>query len=158
MSDLRRYGGRKLKDNQVRQQARPKRNNYYANDNKKSYNKNNYQARGRRPMPRRKPSSVKIIPLGGLGQIGMNITAFECNNQILIVDCGLAFPDEDMLGIDLVIPDITYLKDNASKIRGLVITHGSDSLFREGIERTDLCDKTYHGIDREQIKRARYFK
>lgn len=48
-------------------------------------------------MPRRKPSSVKIIPLGGLGQIGMNITAFECNNQILIVDCGLAFPDEDML-------------------------------------------------------------
>ena len=108
MSDLRRYGGRKLKDNQVRQQARPKRNNYYANDNKKSYNKNNYQARGRRPMPRRKPSSVKIIPLGGLGQIGMNITAFECNNQILIVDCGLAFPDEDMLGIDLVIPDITY--------------------------------------------------
>lgn len=99
-----------MKDNQVRQQARPKRNNYYANDNKKSYNKNNYQARGRRPMPRRKPSSVKIIPLGGLGQIGMNITAFECNNQILIVDCGLAFPDEDMLGIDLVIPDITYLR------------------------------------------------
>ena len=77
-------------------------------------------------MPRRKPSSVKIIPLGGLGQIGMNITAFECNNQILIVDCGLAFPDEDMLGIDLVIPDITYLKDNASKIRGLVITHGHE--------------------------------
>mgnify|MGYP000818186623 CR=1 FL=1 len=115
-----------MKDNQVRQQARPKRNNYYANDNKKSYNKNNYQARGRRPMPRRKPSSVKIIPLGGLGQIGMNITAFECNNQILIVDCGLAFPDEDMLGIDLVIPDITYLKDNASKIRGLVITHGHE--------------------------------
>ena len=115
-----------MKDNQVKQQARPKRNNYYANDNKKSYNKNNYQARGRRPMPRRKPSSVKIIPLGGLGQIGMNITAFECNNQILIVDCGLAFPDEDMLGIDLVIPDITYLKDNASKIRGLVITHGHE--------------------------------
>ena len=77
-------------------------------------------------MPRRKPSSVKIIPLGGLGQIGMNITAFECNNQILIVDCGLAFPDEDMLGIDLVIPDITYFKDNASKIRGLVITHGHE--------------------------------
>ena len=71
-------------------------------------------------------SKLKIIPLGGLGQIGMNITAFECNNQILIVDCGLAFPDEDMLGIDLVIPDITYLKDNASKIRGLVITHGHE--------------------------------
>ena len=79
-----------MKDNQVRQQAKTKRNNYYSNDNKRSYNKNNYQARGRRPMPRRKPSSVKIIPLGGLGQIGMNITAFECNNQILIVDCGLA--------------------------------------------------------------------
>ena len=114
-------------------------------------------------MPRRKPSSVKIIPLGGLGQIGMNITAFECNNQILIVDCGLAFPDEDMLGIDLVIPDITYLKDNASKIRGLVITHGhEDHIGALPYVLRDLsvpvCDKTYHGIDREQIKRARYFK
>ena len=77
-------------------------------------------------MKRENNGKMRIIPLGGLEKIGMNITAFECNNQILIVDCGLAFPDEDMLGIDLVIPDITYLKDNASKIRGLVITHGHE--------------------------------
>ena len=109
-----------MKDNQVRQQARPKQNNYYANDNKKSYNKNNYQARGRRPMPRRKPSSVKIIPLGGLGQIGMNITAFECNNQILIVDCGLAFPD------DIVIPDMSYIIENKDRVKAVVITHGHE--------------------------------
>ena len=63
--------------------------------------------------------SVKIIPLGGLEQIGMNITAFEYEDSIIVVDCGLAFPDDEMLGIDLVIPDITYLKENASKVKGL---------------------------------------
>ena len=62
--------------------------------------------------------SVKIIPLGGLEQIGMNITAFEYEDSIIVVDCGLAFPDDEMLGIDLVIPDITYLKENASKEDG----------------------------------------
>ena len=70
--------------------------------------------------------SVKIIPLGGLEQIGMNITAFEYEDNIIVVDCGLAFPDEEMLGIDLVIPDISYLKENASKVKGLVITHGHE--------------------------------
>lgn len=70
--------------------------------------------------------SVKIIPLGGLEQIGMNITAFEYEDNIVVVDCGLAFPDEEMLGIDLVIPDFTYLKENASKVKGLVITHGHE--------------------------------
>ncbi len=70
--------------------------------------------------------SVKIIPLGGLEQIGMNITAFEYEDSIIVVDCGLAFPDDEMLGIDLVIPDITYLKENASKVKGLVITHGHE--------------------------------
>ena len=115
-----------MKDNQVRQQAKTKRNNYYSNDNKRSYNKNNYQARGRRPMPRRKPSSVKIIPLGGLEQIGMNITAFEYEDSIIVVDCGLSFPADDMLGIDLVIPDVTYLKENISKVKGFVITHGHE--------------------------------
>ncbi|MDD3368016.1 MAG: ribonuclease J [Lachnospiraceae bacterium] len=71
-------------------------------------------------------SKLKIIPLGGLEQIGMNITAFEYEDSIVVVDCGLSFPTDDMLGIDLVIPDITYLKDNAAKVKGLVITHGHE--------------------------------
>jgi ribonuclease J len=71
-------------------------------------------------------SKLKIIPLGGLEQIGMNITAFEYEDSIVVVDCGLAFPDDDMLGIDLVIPDITYLKQNINKVKGFVITHGHE--------------------------------
>lgn len=69
---------------------------------------------------------IKIIPLGGLEQIGMNITAFEYEDTIVVVDCGLAFPDDEMLGIDLVIPDVTYLKDNIEKVKGFVITHGHE--------------------------------
>lgn len=69
---------------------------------------------------------LKIIPLGGLEQIGMNITAFEYEDNIIVVDCGLSFPGDDMLGIDLVIPDITYLKENIDKVRGFVITHGHE--------------------------------
>ena len=69
---------------------------------------------------------VKIIPLGGLEQIGMNITAIEYEDDIIVIDGGLSFPDDDMLGIDLVIPDITYLKENKEKIRGMVVTHGHE--------------------------------
>jgi len=71
-------------------------------------------------------SGLKVIPLGGLEQIGMNITAFEYEDSILVVDCGLSFPEDDMLGIDLVIPDITYLRNNADKVKGFVITHGHE--------------------------------
>ncbi|MBE5940476.1 MAG: ribonuclease J [Lachnospiraceae bacterium] len=71
-------------------------------------------------------SKVKIIPLGGLEQIGMNITLIEYEDSIVVVDCGLAFPDDEMLGVDLVIPDITYLKENADKVKGYVITHGHE--------------------------------
>jgi ribonuclease J len=71
-------------------------------------------------------SKLKIIPLGGLEQIGMNITAFEFEDSIIVVDCGLSFPEDDMLGIDLVIPDVTYLKDNIDKVKGFVITHGHE--------------------------------
>ena len=74
----------------------------------------------------KKNGKLKIIPLGGLDQIGMNITAFETDDSIMIVDCGLAFPSGDMLGIDLVIPDITYLRSNISKVKGFVITHGHE--------------------------------
>lgn len=71
-------------------------------------------------------SKLKIIPIGGLEAIGMNITAFEYEDSIVVVDCGLAFPEDDMLGIDLVIPDVTYLKDNIDKVKGFVITHGHE--------------------------------
>ena len=71
-------------------------------------------------------SKLKIIPLGGLEQIGMNITAFEYEDSIIVVDCGLSFPEDDMYGIDLVIPDITYLKDNIDKVKGFFITHGHE--------------------------------
>ena len=71
-------------------------------------------------------TKVKIIPLGGLEQIGMNMTAIECEDNIIVVDCGLAFPSDDMLGIDLCIPDVTYLKQNIEKVKGFVITHGHE--------------------------------
>ena len=70
--------------------------------------------------------TIRIVPLGGLEQIGMNITAFETESSIIVVDCGLAFPEDDMLGVDLVIPDITYLIDNRDKVKGFVITHGHE--------------------------------
>ena len=73
-----------------------------------------------------KKDNLKIIPLGGLDEIGKNITVFEYGNDIVLVDCGLEFPEDDMLGVDLVIPDITYLEKNKEKIRGLVITHGHE--------------------------------
>ncbi|MDF2538278.1 MAG: rnjA [Herbinix sp.] len=69
---------------------------------------------------------VKIIPLGGLEQIGMNITAIEYEDSIIVIDCGLSFPEDEMLGIDLVIPDVSYLKDNIDKVKGFVITHGHE--------------------------------
>ena len=80
----------------------------------------------KRPRKNNSGSKLKIIPLGGLEQIGMNITAFEYEDSIVVVDCGLAFPEDDMPGIDLVIPDITYLKENISKVKGFVITHGHE--------------------------------
>ena len=71
-------------------------------------------------------SKLKIIPLGGLGEIGKNMTAFEYGSDIIVVDCGMGFPDEDMYGVDVVLPDITYLRNNAARIRGLILTHGHE--------------------------------
>ena len=77
-------------------------------------------------MKKHNNGKLKIIPLGRLEQIGMNITAFEYEDSIVVVDCGLSFPEDDMLGIDLVIPDVTYLKENINKVKGFVITHGHE--------------------------------
>ena len=77
-------------------------------------------------MKKEANSKLKIIPLGGLEQIGMNITAFEYEDSIIVVDCGLSFPEDDMFGVDLVIPDVTYLKDNIDKVKGFFITHGHE--------------------------------
>lgn len=77
-------------------------------------------------MKKENIGSVKVIPLGGLEQIGMNITVIEYDDSIVVVDCGLSFPEEEMLGIDLIIPDVTYLKDNIDKVKAFVITHGHE--------------------------------
>ncbi len=77
-------------------------------------------------MQKAQLNGVKIIPLGGLEQIGMNITAIEYEDSIIVIDCGLSFPEDEMLGIDLVIPDVTYLKENIDKVKGFVITHGHE--------------------------------
>ncbi len=70
--------------------------------------------------------TLQIIPLGGIGEIGKNMTAIRCGDQILVIDCGLAFPGADQLGVDLVIPDISYLKENADKVQGIILTHGHE--------------------------------
>ena len=77
-------------------------------------------------LKKKQNSKLKIIPLGGLEQIGMTITAFEYEDSIIVVDCGLSFPEDDMLGIDLVIPDVTYLKENLDRVKGFFITHGHE--------------------------------
>ena len=71
-------------------------------------------------------SKLKIIPLGGLGEVGKNMTAYECAGDIIVVDCGMGFPDEDMYGVDIVLPDVAYLRANAANIRGMILTHGHE--------------------------------
>ena len=77
-------------------------------------------------MPKKEKGKLRIIPLGGLNEIGKNITVIEYEDEMIVVDCGLSFPDEDMLGIDLVIPDISYLEANSEKIKGIFLTHGHE--------------------------------
>lgn len=92
-------------------------------ESRSSVQRENRAARQREPQ-RRTP--VKIIPLGGLNEIGKNFTVIECSNDMFIIDCGLAFPDSEMLGVDIVIPDYTYVEKNIEKLRGIVLTHGHE--------------------------------
>jgi ribonuclease J len=89
-------------------------------------NKNNQSAQVEKKTSKSSSKQLRIIPLGGLDEIGKNMTAYEYGNDIIVVDCGMGFPEEDMFGVDVVIPDITYLKENKDKIRGLFITHGHE--------------------------------
>ena len=94
---------------------------------KRPYNRRNTKTSNRKKEGEIfKKSKLKIIPLGGLHEIGKNITVFEYEDEIIVVDCGLSFPEDDMLGVDLVIPDITYLVKNQEKLKGMVITHGHE--------------------------------
>lgn len=77
-------------------------------------------------MKKKKDYSIKVIPLGGLGEVGKNMTVYETKEDIVVIDCGVAFPESDLPGIDLVIPDFTYLQKNKNKIRGIVISHGHE--------------------------------
>ena len=78
------------------------------------------------PKVKKDKGKIRIIPLGGLHEVGKNITVIEYENDMIAVDCGVAFPDEDMLGVDLVIPDITYLEQNQDRLRGIFLTHGHE--------------------------------
>ena len=77
-------------------------------------------------MPNKKTEKLRVIPLGGVNGIGKNITVFEYGADMIVVDCGLAFPEDNMLGVDLVIPDMSYIESNKDKLRGLFITHGHE--------------------------------
>ena len=92
----------------------------------KSPQRTNTRRQAAKPRSSAKKIPIRIIPLGGLNEIGKNMTLYECQNDMFIVDCGLAFPDADMLGVDLVIPDFTFIEDNIKKIKGIVITHGHE--------------------------------
>lgn len=102
-------------------------------------------------------SKLKIIPLGGLGEIGKNMTVLEYENDIIVIDCGMGFPDEEMPGIDLVIPDITYLEKNIQRVRGIFITHGHEDHVGAGTVCfsfagcSGVCHQAFFGHHSQQI-------
>ena len=112
----------KLSEKEVKSENKPNANEIKENISRRMESRK----RNNTPKFEFKKDNLKIIPLGGLDEIGKNITVFEYGNEIVLVDCGLEFPEDDMLGVDLVIPDITYLEKNKDKIKGLVVTHGHE--------------------------------
>ena len=102
-----------------KKQENGKKNNYKSNSKKNYYNKAKNQESQNKPP-------VRIAFLGGLNEIGKNMTLFECMGDMVLLDCGMAFPDGDMLGVDLVIPDFSYVIENKDKLRGIVITHAHE--------------------------------
>lgn len=125
-------GGRRLPRKPAKQPVREagKETNFAKNTlvrNEKTANETPRQKQKKQERRKGAPGGkLRIIPLGGLHEIGKNITVIEYGNDMIAVDCGLAFPDEDMLGIDLVIPDVTYLEQNSEKLRGIFLTHGHE--------------------------------
>ena len=121
---------KKSKTEKVNTQKGAKANELAKNEGKKKgerTKKSGKAEKSSRPAIERNPEQkVRVIPLGGLNEIGKNITAIECGDDIIVIDCGFGCPDEDMLGVDLVIPDFTYLRDNAQKVRAIVLTHGHE--------------------------------
>ena len=113
----------KIKKDKEQKKAEIKENSSESKNNKNMKNDRKYAKKEQSIF---KKSKLKIIPLGGLHEVGKNITVFEYENEIIVIDCGLSFPEDDMLGIDLVIPDVTYLEKNKDKIKGLIITHGHE--------------------------------
>ena len=124
------------KDNKKEFEKAPKNTKNYAKNDKKVSKKSHKKSKNTHNVKNNITvapiiakdlnAKVRIIPLGGLNEIGKNITAIECGDDIIVIDCGFGFPDEDMLGIDLVIPDFTYLKDNIDKVRAVLLTHGHE--------------------------------
>ena len=119
-----------VKKNAVKEDRKPVPNGRKRQAGSKTSNTrgNGVQAKknpGRRRQKVEKPS-IRVIFLGGLNEIGKNMTLFECEDDMFLLDCGMAFPDGDMLGVDLVLPDFTYVERNKDKIRGIVLTHGHE--------------------------------
>ena len=117
-------------------------------------------------MPKKEKSKLRVIPLGGIGEIGKNLSVIEYGEDIIIVDCGLAFPDDDMLGVDLVIPDVSYLEENEgvktytdieiSEKRVIVKRHGgilSEFIFEEGVEHSSIYSIPPYSFDAQIVTR-----
>ena len=120
-----------MENNQTKQSNDSKRRVFRKND-KNGHVKNSHQdktitlSNPKKENKEQRRTPVKIIPLGGLNEIGKNMTVIECSNDMFIIDCGLAFPDSEMPGVDIVIPDFTYIEKNRDKVRGIVLTHGHE--------------------------------